>query len=126
MLKSLVALLLSKFVKRSDTAHMAHQAAPDGWSRRVLLKDNVKGSFEGQYTAPTDGYMCLDAGNGLTSVTLSGSIHFRMQTASSNLVWPQIFIPLSKGHVCNYVVSAVDSSGDGSNLYFVPFIGATF
>lgn len=126
MLKSVLTLLLSKFVKRRDTAFIANQASPDGWSRRVLLKGAVKGSFEGQYTAPADGYMCIDAGTGLVSVTINGSIHSRIQAGSSTLEWPQTFIPISKGGACNYQVSASSNIGDGSSVYFVPFIGSTF
>lgn len=123
MLKSVLALLLSKFVKRSDTEFIAHQSAPDGWGRRILLKDNVKGTFEGQYTAPTNGYLCVDAGTGIVSLNATCAVHSRIHAASSTLNWPQVYTPIKKGAVGVYNVTASGDTGDGSSVYFVPMVG---
>ena len=73
MLKSLLTLLLSKFVKKSDTEFIAQQAMPEGWVRRVLLKDSVLGKIQDVYTAPSNGYLCIDGGNAIRYIAISGS-----------------------------------------------------
>ena len=123
MLKSLVALLLSKFVKRSDTEFIAQQGMPEGWSRRVLLKDSVLGNFQGVYTAPSNGYLCIDGGNGINYVSINGAVHSRISVANTALQWPQIFVVAVKGATLNYEVGSLSGQTQGTNVYFVPSVG---
>lgn len=123
MLKSVLALLLSKFVKRSDTEFIAQQAMPEGWTRRVLLKNNVFGNFQGVYTAPSNGYLCIDAGNAINYVSINGAVHSRISVANIALQWPQIFVIAIKGATLNYEVGSLSGQTEGTNVYFVPSIG---
>lgn len=123
MLKSVLALLLSKFVKRSDTEFICNQAFPDGWGRRILLKDAALGSFQDVYTAPSNGYFCIDAGNAIRHIGIYGAIHFRNEVPNVGLPWPQIFIVAAKGTSITYEVSALSGQTEGTDVYFVPAIG---
>ena len=123
MLKSVLALLLSKFVKRSDTEFIAQQGMPEGWTRRVLLKDNVFGNFQGAYTAPSNGYFCIDAGNAIDYVSINGAVHSRISVANTALQWPQIFVIAVKGATLNYEVGTLSGQTEGSKVYFVPSVG---
>lgn len=123
MLKSVLALLLSKFVKRSDTEFIAQQAMPEGWTRRVLLKDGVFGNFQDVYTAPSNGYLCIDAGNAINYVSVNGAVHSRISVANAALQWPQIFVIAIKGATLNYEVGSLSGQTEGTNVYFVPSIG---
>lgn len=123
MLKSVLALLLSKFVKKTDTEFIAQQGMPEGGSRRVLLKDNLFGNFQGAYTAPSNGYLCIDGGNAINYVSINGAVHSRIEVANSSLQWPQIFVVAVKGATLSYVVVSVSGQTQGTNVYFVPSIG---
>lgn len=123
MLKSVLALLLSKFVKRSDTEFIAQQGMPEGWSRRVLLKDSLLGNFQGVYTAPSNGYFCIDAGNAINYVSINGAVHSRISVSNTALQWPQIFVVAVKGATVNYEVGVLSGQTEGTNIYFVPSIG---
>lgn len=123
MLKSLLTLLLSKFVKKSDTEFIAQQAMPEGWVRRVLLKDNVLGKIQDVYTAPSNGYLCIDGGNAIGYISINGSVHSRIEVANGSLLWPQIFVVAVKGATLNYEVGSLSGQTQGTNVYFVPSIG---
>lgn len=123
MLKSVLSLLLSKFVKKADTEFMASQPMPEGWTRRVMLKENVLGNFQGVYTAPSNGYFCIDAGNAINYVSINGAVHSRISVANSALQWPQIFVNAAKGATLSYAVGSLSGQTDGSNVYFVPSVG---
>ena len=123
MLKSVLALLLSKFVKRSDTEFIAQQGMPEGWSRRVLLKDRVLGKIKDVYTTPSNGYLCIDGGNALGYVSISGSVHSRIEVSNTALQWPQTFVVAVKGATLNYEVSSLSGQTQGTSVYFVPSIG---
>lgn len=123
MLKSVLALLLSKFVKRSDTEFIAQQGMPEGWSRRVLLKDVVLGNIQGAYTAPSNGYLCIDAGDAINYVSINGAVHSRISVSNTALQWPQIFVVAVKGATLNYEVGASSGQTQGTDVYFVPSIG---
>ena len=123
MLKSVLALLLSKFVKRSDTEFIAQQGMPEGWSRRVLLKDNVLGNIQDVYTAPSNGYLCIDGGNAIGYITINGSVHSRIEVANVSLQWPQVFVVAVKGATLDYGVRSSSGQTQGTNVYFVPSIG---
>jgi hypothetical protein len=123
MLKSVLALLLSKFVKRSDTEFIAQQGMPEGWSRRVLLKDSLLGNFQGMYTAPSNGYLCIDAGDAINYVSINGAVHSRISVSNTALQWPQIFVVAVKGATLNYDVGSLSGQTQGTNVYFAPSIG---
>lgn len=123
MLKSVLALLLSKFVKKTDTEFIASQPMPEGWTRRVMLKENVLGNFQGVYTAPSNGYFCIDAGNAIDYVSISGAVHSRISVANSALLWPQIFVIAVKGTTLNYELGSLPAQTESSNVYFVPSVG---
>lgn len=126
MLKSVLALLLSKFVKRSDTEFIAQQGMPEGWSRRVLLKDGVLGNIQEVYTAPSNGYFCIDAGNAIRYISINGAVHSRIEVANSSLSWPQTFVVAVKGATLNYEVGSLSGQTQGTNVYFVPSSGTPF
>lgn len=123
MLKSVLALLLSKFVKKTDTEFIAQQGLPEGWSRRVLLKDRVLGKIQDVYTTPSNGYLCIDGGNALGYVSINGSVHSRIEVANGSLLWPQTFVVAVKGATLNYEVSSLSGQTQGTSVYFVPSIG---
>lgn len=123
MLKSVLALLLSKFVKKSDTEFIAQQGMPEGWSRRVLLKDGVLGKIQEVYTAPSNGYLCIDAGNAIGHVYINGSVHSRIEVANCSLLWPQIFVTVIKGAVLSYEIEVTPGQTQGTSVYFVPSSG---
>lgn len=123
MLKSLLSLLLSKFVKRSDTEFIAQQAMPEGWGRRVLLKDSVLGNFQDVYTTPSNGFFCIDAGNAINYISINGAVHSRMQVVNAGLQWPQLFVVANKGATISYEVGALSGQTEGTNVYFVPSSG---
>jgi hypothetical protein len=126
MLKSLLQLLLSKFINRVDTEFVSTQAMPEGWSRRIVLKDLVLGDYQGVYYAPCDGYFCIDGGNRLSEISINGSVHSRLaSTLPEGTHWPQIFIPARKGATINYKVSVASGQTEGSTAYFVPAVGVT-
>ena len=123
MLKSLVALLLSKFVKKTDTEFIAQQSMPEGWVRRVLLKDNILGKIQDTYTAPSNGYLCIDGGDAIRYISISGSVHSRIEVSNTALQWPQTFVVAVKGATLNYEVSSLSGQTQGTSVYFVPSIG---
>lgn len=126
MLKSLLQLLLSKFINRADTEFVSTQAMPEGWSRRIVLKDLVLGDYQGVYYAPCDGYFCIDGGNRLSEISINGAVHSRLaSTLPEGTHWPQIFIPARKGATINYKVSVASGQTEGSTAYFVPAVGVT-
>lgn len=124
MLKSLLQLLLSKFIKKADTEFLSAQAMPEGWSRRIVLKDAVLGNYQEAYYAPCDGYFCIDGGNRLSEISINGAVHSRLaSTLPEGTHWPQIFIPARKGALISYKVSVVSGQTEGSTAYFVPAVG---
>ena len=123
MLKSVLALLLSKFVKKTDTEFIAQQGMPEGWSRRVLLKDSVLGKIQDMYTAPSNGYLCIDGGNAINYVSINGAVHSRISVSNTALQWPQIFVVAIKGATLNYEVASLSGQTQGTSVYFVPSIG---
>ena len=123
MLKSVLALLLSKFVKKTDTEFIAQQAMPEGWVRRVLLKDSVLGKIQDVYTAPSNGYLCIDGGNAIGYIAINGSVHSRIEVSNTALQWPQIFVVAVKGATLNYEISSFSGQTQGTSVYFVPSIG---
>lgn len=126
MLKSLLTLLLSKFFKKTDLDFIVGQVMPDGWYRRIVVKESAMGSFTGDYKAPMSGYFCITGGNGILIIAIQAPVHSRIQTNESSLLqWPAIYIPVNKGGIVSYQITASNTQTEGSTVFFVPSIGAT-
>ena len=126
MLKSLFTLLLSKFFKKTDLDFIVGQVMPDGWYRRIVVKESAMGSFTGNYTAPTSGYFCITGGNGILVIAIQAPVHSRIQTNESSLLqWPAVYIPVNKGGTLSYQITASTNQTEGTTIFFVPSIGAT-
>lgn len=125
-LKSCLQLLLSKFVKKADTDFISKQGMPDGWDRRIVIKDIALGDFQGEFIPPCAGYFCIDGGNSLAELYIGGAVHSRIELISDvGLPWPQTFVPTDKGKEISYKVRALPSQTEGTNVYFIPAIGAS-
>lgn len=125
-LKEFFALLLSKFVKRSETQFIAWQSTPEGWARQVWIKQNVINTeIIGTYTAPYSGYFCINAGNAITTIYIGGAVHSRMSVPASStyMLWPQTFAFVRKGAIVDYQVSARSNQTEGSDIFFIPCSG---
>lgn len=125
-LKSYLQTLLNLFVKKSDTNFISNQGMPEGWGRRIVIKDVALGSFQGTFMTPCAGYFCIDGGNGLAELYLGGAVHSRIELISDvGLPWPQSFIPTNKGQEISYKVRSLTNQTEGTNVYFIPAIGAS-
>lgn len=105
MLKSLLALLLSKFYSKQESGEIAHQAMPKGDSITLnLTKDS-----DATYVAPTDGYFNVE-------VESSGYINCWgiLLASASNGLWNKVYIPVKKGAVINYHI--------GGNIIYAAFV----
>ena len=125
MLKSVLALLLSKFVKKTDTEFIASQAMPEVQSRKIWLKQDVFGNIEDVYTAPSNGYLCINAGTAIENVTISGAVSSRVSVHERALNWPQVFIVAAKGETLTYRVGVLSDQTQtgGTRVYFIPSVG---
>lgn len=124
MLKSVLALLLSKFVKKADTEFIAFQAMPKGWDDRIVIYKGIE-SKNGDYTAPCSGYLCIDGGNKISSIELGNGPRTRIPSTSSDvsLGWPQIYQPVKKGDACHYKVEVRSGITENTTIYFIPAVG---
>lgn len=124
-MKSYLRLLLSKFFKKSDLNFIIGQTMPSGWDNRTVIKQTELGSLEGTYRVPENGYFCINCGNGIISVQVSASVSSRMQINEANpLQWPCVYLPIAKGGVVSYEVTASAHQSEGSTVFFVPAIGS--
>ena len=100
MLKSLLTLLLSKFVKRSDTEFIGSQAAPSSSAITLTMPTTANLTGYGSFiltTAPFDGYATLTFtyyGAPQTFGILSGKVECKTATAGDSAF---VFIPIKKG-----------------------------
>lgn len=126
MLKKVLSLLLSKFVKKTDTEFIAQQATPKGWNDRIVIAQGT-GSFDSSYTAPYSGYLCIDGGNSVDYIRVGDGPRSRQQVALTSgqvrLAWPQVYMPVKKGDSCTYVVEVLDGNAENSIVYFIPAVG---
>ena len=131
MLKSVLALLLSKFVKRSDTAFISNQALPahgktGAWIKVADLSVNVDNAT---YVAPADGYAHLSTGNfcafaylypdcdiGVTAGAISGDVPVH---------WAHIVLPVNKGQTRTYSWKATASHDQNGILAFIKTNGGS-
>ena len=129
MLKSLLTLLLSKFLKRSDTEFIASQPMAGSAANRVMLKDGVSGDIEVFYTAPKNGWIFVNTGNGVKSVNIqdyrSGlSLNLDHESPESHLMqWVQEYLHVAKGDNCRVCVLVMSGNTSVTSVYFVPSIG---
>ena len=123
MLKSLFTLLLSKFFKKTDLDFIVGQVMPDGWHRRIVVKESAMGNFTGNYTAPMSGYFCIDGGNAIRYISINGTVHSRIEVTNGSLQWPEIFVVAVKGATLNYEVISLSGQTQGTSVYFVPSTG---
>ena len=126
MLKSLVALLLSKFVKKTDTEFIAQQAMPKRSEGKIVIAQG-KETLKGTYTAPCSGYVCIDGASDTSYIEVGDGPRSRQQVAVTSgqvrLAWPQVYVPVKKGDSCAYVASVLGGNADNSIVYFIPAVG---
>ena len=126
MLKNVLSLLLSKFVKRSDTSFIASQPMPSDYTNRVVLETGVFGTFERIYTAPSNGWVVVSGGNGLVNIYLvndRSGVSTRLQNEQTLLAWPHIYLPCAKGDAYKIAVNASQTQTEGTAISFFPSIG---
>lgn len=126
MLKSVLTLLLSKFVKKADTEFMASQPMPGNYGDIILLGSELKGNIDVTYTAPTNGWAAVAGGNYLTHLYLVNNrsgLSARLHNADAVLLWPHVYLPCAKGDTFRITSSVSASQTDGTNVSFLPSIG---
>ena len=125
MLKSVLALLLSKFVKKADTEFIASQVMPiSGNVNRTIIYQGLE-SKNGTYVPPCSGYLCIDGGNKINYIELGDSPRIRIPAsgATAPLGWPQIYMPVKKGKACHYKLEVFSGITESSTIYFIPAVG---
>lgn len=128
MLKSLLTLLLSKFVKRSDTEFISHQsyAGPSStsWVKVATLSGNIENAT---YVAPSDGYAHLSTGNFCTFAYLYADSDVSLTAggiANGIVHWNHISIPVAKGQTLHYDYNSTSSQTTAGTLSFIKAIGS--
>ena len=126
MLKSLVALLLSKFVKKTDTEFIAQQSMPKRSADKIVIAQG-KETLNGTYTAPCSGYVCIDGASNVSYIAVGDGPRSRQQVALTSgqvrLTWPQVYMPVKKGDSCTYAAVVLDGNPENSTVYFIPAVG---
>lgn len=110
MLKSVLTLLLSKFVRRSDTTFIGSQGLPAFGKPNVdsTVIANLTGHISsGKFVAPSDGYAHLATGNFCKSAFLyvdGNSVSVTAGSVGDNIIlnWHHIYLPVSKGQTLYY------------------------
>ena len=126
MLKSLVTLLLSKFVKRADTEFIATQPMPGDYGDIVILGSVLTGAIDVTYTAPSNGWAAVAGGNFLTHLYLVNNrsgLSVRLHNGDATLLWPHIYLPCAKGDTFRVTSSVTSAHTEGTNISFLPSIG---
>ena len=124
MLKSLFTLLLSKFVKRSDTSFIASQPMAGSSANRVTLYTTT-GNISYQGTAATNGFVWVSGGNNIHNIFLHNnrsSLAIRLEAESTMTQWPHLFLPCAKGDTWAVDINA-PSQTQATVIYFIPSIG---
>lgn len=124
MLKSLAALLLSKFVKRSDTSFIASQPMAGDSANRISLYSGT-GNINYQGTAATNGFVWVTGGNNINIIFLHNnrsSLSFRLEARSTVSQWPHVFLPCAKGDTWAADITAPSQTQE-TVIYFIPSIG---
>ncbi len=125
MLKSVLALLLSKFVKKADTSFIASQPMAGDSANRVSLYSGT-GSINYQGTAATNGFVWVTGGNNIHDIYLHNnrsSLSIRLETESTMTQWPHLFLPCAKGDTWAVDITAPSQTQE-TVIYFIPSIGS--
>lgn len=129
MLKSVLALLLSKFVKRSDTEFIASQPMASAFANAIVLYENYKGDMAVNGVAATNGWVWVTCGNLTKSAMLKNDrsgISVRLENGESDknyLQWPHLILPCAKGDSWQVVISTKTGQTEGTAIRFIPSIG---
>lgn len=124
MLKSLLQLLLSKFVKKTDTEFIAAQPMAGDSANRVSLYSGT-GSINYQGTAATNGFVWVTGGNSINIIYLHNNrsgLSIRLEAESTRTQWPHLFLPCAKGDTWTAEITA-PSQTQASGIYFIPSLG---
>lgn len=126
MLKSVLALLLSKFVKKTDTEFIAQQSMPKRWEDKIVIAQG-KETLNGTYTAPCSGYVCIDGASDISYIEVGNGPRSRQQVSTPTvkvyLAWPEVYVPVKKGDSCRYMVQVNKENLDNTTIYFIPAVG---
>lgn len=131
MLKSVLALLLSKFVKRSDTAFISNQALPaygklGAWTKVTALSGNIDSAT---YVAPYDGYAHMNTGNFCTFAFLSTDSDVGVTAGAINgdvpVNWAHIVLPVNKGQTLTYTYKISAAHNQDGELVFMKTNGSS-
>ena len=129
MLKSLVALLLSKFVKKTDTEFMASQPMAGDYAKMIEYYNNYIGDMSMANTAPHNGWVFVTCGNFIKSAMLKNNrsgISVRLENGGSDknyLQWPHLILPCAKGDSWQVSISTKTGQTEGTTIRFIPSIG---
>ena len=126
MLKSVLALLLSKFVKRSDTEFIASQPMGGNIANRLRLYA-ASGNITYPYTAPSNGYVWVGLVTNIKAVYAKNNrsgLTVRLELVTDQLRCSHVFLPCAKGDTCEIqVVTSGETQVEGNQIYFIPSIG---
>ena len=129
MLKSLLTLLLSKFVKKTDTEFIAAQPMAWDYAKRIEYYDNYIGDIIDANTSPHNGWVCVTCGNFIKSAMLKNNrsgISVRLENVESDknyLQWPHLYLPCAKGDSWQVVIYTNIGQTKGTAIRFIPSIG---
>ena len=129
MLKSVLALLLSKFVKKTDTEFIASQPMAGDYAKRIEYYDNYIGDMSMANTAPHNGWVLVTCGNFIKSAMLINNrsvISVRLENGESDknyLQWPHLILPCAKGDIWQVAISTKTGQTEGTTIRFIPSIG---
>lgn len=128
MLKSVLALLLSKLVKRSDTEFIASQPIAGNKANAIELYSNQLGNMDVSGTAPCNGWLRVACGDSIKSYSAQNTtslLTFRGRNKpDTNLMnWPCVTIPCAKGDTWNVVINTTSGATGGAAISFIPSIG---
>ena len=87
MLKSVLALLLSKFVKKTDTEFIASQPMAGDYAKMIEYYNNYIGDMVAANTAPHNGWVFVTCGNFIKSAMLKNNrsgISVRLENGESD------------------------------------------
>ena len=126
MLKSLVALLLSKFVKKTDTEFMASQPMAGDYAKMI---EYHFGDIVVDNTAPNNGWVFVTCGDFIKLAMLKNNrsgISVRLENCESDknyLQWPHLILPCAKGDSWQVSISTKTGQTEGTTIMFIPSIG---
>lgn len=129
MLKSVLALLLSKFVKKTDTEFIASQPMAADYAKRIEYYNNYIGDMVVANTAPHNGWVVVACGNFIKSAMLKNNLSgtsVRLENVESDknyLQWPHLTLPCVKGDSWQITIYTTTGQTAGTTIIFIPSIG---